>query len=324
MALYYHVAAEQLSEELPVCGRSGERLLAAHNALIQALQTAISPFTLRLIPSSRSITLSGDKVAVMVAVRLLKPLCEQPTSHLSPEAAASSIVGAAISEVLNHDFALRLSGLLRPLQTRSLAQLAFLYSLLAWSDKIVVGIGPTGTGKTHMALAAALNQLAEDRVKHIVITRPHLVMEGEIVTTKTRLELEYDDQFEYLEDMLRDLVGQQEYRNLIEARRLALTPLGHLRGRTLNDTFLIIDEAQNLSIAKMRMAVTRIGRASRMALTGDPQRTDLRANEPSGLLHLLKLVQGTDLAKVERFDAHDVIRNHLVHRLEQLFESSSD
>lgn len=112
------------------------------------------------------------------------------------------------------------------------------------------------------------------------------------------------------------MIGHQEYRSLLETRRLALTPLGHLRGRTLNDSFLIIDEAQNLTIAKMIMAVTRIGRASRVALTGDPQRTDLRGDEPSGLLYLLKVVQGTDLAKVELFNSHDVIRNRLVHRLE--------
>ena len=216
-------------------------------------------------------------------------------------------------------YPLRLSGLLRPLQPRSISQVAFLRSLLSWTDQIVVGIGPTGTGKTHAALAAGLNQLAEDRVKHVVVTRPHVVMEGEVVTPVVRRELEYDDQFEYLEDIICDLVGHLAFRNLVAERKLTLMPLGHFRGRTFNDCFIVVDDAENLTVGKMRMVTTKLGRASRMVLIGNPQAHDFKVGEQSGLLHLLELVRGTDIARVHKFAAHEVIRNSLVSRLEQLY-----
>ncbi len=156
-------------------------------------------------------------------------------------------------------------------------------------------------------------------MKHIVISRPHVVMEGEVVTSATRLEMEADSQFEMFEDILRDLVGYQKFTELTEEKKLELVPLGHMRGRTFNDAFIIIDEAQNMTIRKMRMAVTRIGRSSRMVVTGDPAHVDLRGDEPSGLVHLMDLLKGTDIAKVHHFENSQIIRNSIVARLEELY-----
>lgn len=320
MTSYSHAAAEQRFLELKVIGQSAERFLAANTGLIQTAQKAVAPFSFKVAPEHHNLQIGGDKIAVLIAERVLKPLCEGHISLAGAETAPKAGIEGAVSETLNHEFGLRLSGLLKPVQPRSLHQLAFLHSLLGWNDQLVIGIGPTGTGKTHIALAAALNQLAEDRVKHVVVTRPHIVMEGEIVTAAARRELEYDDQFEYLEDILCDLVGNQEFRNLVADRKIALIPFGHLRGRTFNDSLIVVDEAQNLTVRKMRMAVTRMGRASRMVVTGDPQRGDLKSDEQSGLLHLVDLVRGTELAKVHQFEGHDVIRNNLVYRLEQLYD----
>ena len=140
-----------------------------------------------------------------------------------------------------------------------------------------------------------------------------------VLTPSTRNELEYDDQFEFLEDILLDLVGNTAFRQLIESRRLELMPLGHMRGRTFNDALLIVDEAQNMSVRKMRMVVTRIGRGSRMVLTGDPEHVDLRGDEPSGLGHLLRMVEGSDFAKVFRFAGGQIVRSPLATRLEELY-----
>lgn len=169
-----------------------------------------------------------------------------------------------------------------------------------------------------------MHKLALGHVKHIVITRPHVVMEGEVITQATRKEMDQDDQFDFFEDILRDLIGYQEFTRLIEQRMLELTPLGHMRGRTFNDSFIIVDEAQNMTIRKMRMAVTRIGQGSRMVVTGNPDHVDLRGGETSGLSHLLRLLQGTDVASVHHFEKNQIIRTNIVARLEELYERKDD
>ncbi len=131
--------------------------------------------------------------------------------------------------------------------------------------------------------------------------------------------MEYDSQFEFLEDIFRDLIGYDKFLQFKEQRKLELVPLGHFRGRTFNDSFIILDEAQNMTVRKMRMAVTSIGRASRMVITGDPIHVDLRDEVPSGLPHLLDLLEDTDLARVHYFEHKQIIRNNLVAKLEKLY-----
>ena len=135
----------------------------------------------------------------------------------------------------------------------------------------------------------------------------------------TRQELDSDVQLKFFEDVFDDFVGHQTATQLKEDRKLELIPLGRMRGRTFNNAFIIIDEAQNMTIPKMRIALTRIGRGSRMVATGDPAHVNLRAGEESGLVHLLGLLQGTDIAKVHQFDSSHIIRDNLVRRLEELY-----
>ncbi len=314
------MTAQQHSLNIDLQGRAGEQFLAMHDDVVMAVQKTVLPYRFDVIPAAQGVQIRGDDVGVLVASRVLDRIArETGAPDVADASSTRAIVSAVVSNMLKMDLAFRLEGLSFPITPMSFSQVAFMRSLREPLQQLIIGIGPTGTGKTHLAIAAALNQLAEEKVKHIVITRPHVVMEGEVLTPAMRQELESDSQFDFFEDILRDLIGYQRFTQLVEQRKVELVPLGHIRGRTFNDTFIILDEAQNMTIRKMRMAVTRIGRASRMVVTGDPTHVDLRGDEPSGLVHLLNLLQGTDIARIHHFESTQIIRNNLVARLEELY-----
>ncbi|MGH1351993.1 MAG: PhoH family protein [Methyloligellaceae bacterium] len=320
MEYYLAPSAQKITHEMSIPEPFRKKLLSANGGLMKELQAAVQPFQFNIAPTGQGIQVTGDKTGVLIAERIIEKLAgagdgEQPQSD---------IILSVIDSALKRDLVLRLNGISRPVAPMSLNQLAFIQTLLSAKEQLIIGAGPTGTGKTHMAIAVAINQLSEGRVKRVIITKPHVVLEGEVVTPTVRQDLEYDSQFEFLEDIFRDLIGYSRFLELKEQRKLELLPLGHFRGRTFNDSFIILDEAQNMTVRKMRMAVTSIGRASRMVITGDPIHVDLRDEEPSGLPHLLDLIQGTDLAKVHHFEHRQVIRNSLVAKLEKLYADQLD
>ncbi|MEO1013861.1 MAG: PhoH family protein [Pseudomonadota bacterium] len=223
---------------------------------------------------------------------------------------------------MKRDFVFRLKGIFHPVRPLSLAQVAYMDDLLDKRAPLVFGVGPTGTGKTHLAIAAALSQLASEEIKRIVVTRPHILQEGEVMTAEMRAETRRDDQFAPIFDVLHDLLRHDDIAQLIDQRRLEILPLGLIRGRTFNDSSIIVDEAQDMTVQRMRMAVTRLGRRSRMVVTGDPSQVTLRTDEPSGLAHLLNLLRETDVARIHEFKRGEIIRNETVAKLEALYAAA--
>lgn len=311
---------QQRTLDVRLGSQPGEQFLVTNDSLVRAAQRAVHPFSFRVTATAQGVRLEGDDAAVMIASRVLEQIVKTTGGTATPDPALlESTVSSVMASALKLDLAFRLKGLTFPVEPMSMSQVAFMQTLLAPHEQLVFGVGPTGTGKTHLAIAAAINQLAEERVKHVVITRPHVPMEGEVVTAAARQEMVADSQFDFFEDILRDLIGYHAFEQMVEQKQLELVPLGHLRGRTFNDCFIIVDEAQNMTIRMMRMAVTRIGRASRMVVTGDPNHVYLRGEEQSGLVHLLGLLEGTDIGKVHQFENSQIVRNSLVARLEELY-----
>jgi phosphate starvation-inducible PhoH-like protein len=301
------------------------RLLPALQVTSQRIEAAMRPYRLRLTPQSGGLLAEGDDLAVTLVARIVEDLGKgDPAPGQTDEAQILTTAAATTRDALKHDLSWRLTGLHQPLRPMSLAQVAFVNALLHGEQSLVFGVGATGTGKTHLALASALSLLAQERVKHVVITRPHVLTEGEVMTPALRAETEPDGQLAAIEDVLRDLVGTDEIKRLVSHGLIEITPLGRMRGRTFNDSFIIVDEAQNMSIRKMRMAVTRLGRGSRMVITGDPDQIDLPGDEPSGLPHLLDLVAGTDIALVHQFTQRQIVRNEVVARLEALYRKGEE
>lgn len=302
-----------------------KQFLVGNKNIFNAIEKAFLPFKFLVTFTRDTIRIEGDEIALM----LVSSFFEQINGAMSESGRLNAsqidtIILNIVKHALNYDLSFRIEGLPHPLQPMSLSQVAFMHMLLSNREKLMFGVGPTGTGKTHLAIAAAVNQLAKGNVNRIVITRPHVVMEGEIVTSATRSEMERDDQFEYLEDVFGDLIGRHKFSELIEQRKLELMPLGHLRGRTFNDTFMVVDEGQNMTIRNMRMAVTRIGRNSRMVVTGDPAHADLLGEESSGLSHILDLLRDSDIAAVHHFEKTQIIRTGIVAKLEELYTLAED
>lgn len=323
---YYVAPADQgRTLEIDIPDASSQQLFAVHGELVNMMQRAVSPFHFHLSPTDRGVEITGDDIGALVASRIVEHIVEKRADNLSADVPSlRKAVSMALTNSLKRDLIFRLKGLSHPVTPKSLSQVAFMQTLLTPSEQLVLGLGPTGTGKTHLAIAAGLNQLADERVKRVVVTKPHVVMEGEVVTASTRQELDYDEQFEFFDDIFRDLIGYHEFGRLKNERKLELLPLGHLRGRTFNEAYIVIDEAQNMSVRKTRMAVTRIGRGSRMVLTGDPDHVDLRTEEPSGLAHLADMLKDANIGKIHKFEKNHVVRSSLAAQLENLYSGQLD
>jgi len=324
MNTYLTSAAPMRSRDIDLRPRYVEILFSGSNVPARRIELAVRPYRLQIIPQPTGVRLAGDEVAVTLAERMM----ERITTALQGQADAAPTItetaASVVHDALKHDLVFRLIGLRHPLRPASLSQVAFMNAILQAERSLIFGIGPTGTGKTYLAIAAGLNLVAESRFKSMIVTRPHVRMEGEIVTTALSAETTYDEQLIPIEDVLRDLIGREEIRRLTEQGLIEIMPLGRMRGRTFNESLIVIDEAQNMTVRKMRMAVTRLGRASRMVVTGDPGQNDLPNGETSGLNHLMRLVAGTDFAFVHQFQYQEIIRNELVAGIEALYSRDDE
>ncbi|MDO8379805.1 PhoH family protein [Phenylobacterium sp.] len=300
-----------------------ERLISGQGAALRRIEQGLRPYHVQFSPRPDALALAGDEIAVTLAAAILEKIAELLRTEGSHEGLVEEAIAAAIGHALKFDLAYRLKGISQAVRPMSLSQVGFMNTLLFSDRSLIFGVGPTGTGKTHLAIAAGLSLLAEGRIKHLVMTRPRVMLEGETMTAVLRAETAYDEQLTPIEDELRQLIGHDEIRQLTERGMIEVMPLGRMRGRTFNDSMLLVDEAQNMTVGKMRMAATRIGRNGRLVVTGDPAQVDLvGGDEVSGLTHLLKLVAETDLAAVHRFETYQIIRNPVVARLEALYSQA--
>ena len=306
--------------EVQITPQVRDRLFAPGEYALHAIAAALRPFYLQFAPSHDGVLITGDRTAQKLAANIVTDIAQSttPLARLDAEQVARAIA-QALEYALKHDLAFRLPGLNVAIRPLSLAQVKFMEELLNDPHELIFGIGPTGTGKTHLAIAAGLNLLAEERVKSLIMTRPHVLSEGETMTAALRAETKADTQLTPFYDELHSLIGHEEIQRLTELGKLEIVPLGLLRGRTFNDAYIIVDEAQNMSVSKMRMVLTRLGNNSRMIVTGDPTHVHMLDGGPSGLAQVLHMIEGDDIALVHRFDQTHIIRNPLVARLEALY-----
>jgi phosphate starvation-inducible PhoH-like protein len=193
---------------------------------------------------------------------------------------------------------------------RSLNQRAYL-DLLAKSD-MVFGIGPAGTGKTYLAVAQAVSSLLNKSVARIVLARPAVEAGEKLGFLPGDLQDKVDPYLRPLYDALYDLLDYEKVSRLLERNAIEVAPLAFMRGRTLNDAFVIIDEAQNTTTEQMKMVLTRIGFGSKVVITGDITQIDLPQGRVSGLVEAISVLSGVDGISFVFFDEKDVVRHKLV------------
>jgi phosphate starvation-inducible PhoH-like protein len=184
-------------------------------------------------------------------------------------------------------------------------------SAIAEND-IVIGIGPAGTGKTYLAVACAVDALYKRRVRRIVLARPAVEAGENLGFLPGDLQEKVDPYLRPLYDALEDMMPHERVRKALEDSTIEIAPLAYMRGRTLSDAFVILDEAQNATRAQMKMFLTRLGMSSRVVITGDKTQIDLPRREDSGLLEVESILAGIQGISLIYLDEKDVIRHRLV------------
>jgi phosphate starvation-inducible PhoH-like protein len=192
------------------------------------------------------------------------------------------------------------------------------------SADLTFGIGPAGTGKTYLAVACAVEALQADRARRIVLVRPAVEAGERLGFLPGDLTQKVDPYLRPMYDALYEMLGFDRVMRLIERNVIEIAPLAFMRGRTLNDAFIILDEAQNTTIEQMKMFLTRIGFGSRAVVTGDVTQTDLPSNRVSGLRHVVNVLANVDGVAFTFFDSRDVVRHPLVQRIVQAYERAGD
>ena len=186
---------------------------------------------------------------------------------------------------------------------------------------LTFGVGPAGTGKTYLAVGCAVEALQNDQVRRIVLVRPAVEAGERLGFLPGDLSQKVDPYLRPMYDALYEMMGFDRVAKLIERNVIEVAPLAFMRGRSLNDSFIILDESQNTTVEQMKMFLTRIGFGSRAVVTGDPTQTDLPAGRPSGLRHALEVLRGVQGVSVQYFEARDVVRHPLVQRIVQAYEA---
>lgn len=186
------------------------------------------------------------------------------------------------------------------------------------------GIGPAGTGKTYLAVACATHALSEDQVGRIVLVRPAVEAGERLGFLPGDVGQKVDPYLRPLYDALYELLGFDRVAKLMDRNMIELAPLAYMRGRTLNEAFVILDEAQNTTVEQMKMFLTRIGFGSKAVVTGDTTQTDLPRGCVSGLRHAIRILEGIDGISVTQFKPQDVVRHPLVQEIVEAYQAHAD
>ena len=288
-------------------------LLGPADEVLRAVESGFP--AVRIHARGNEITLNGPAGEVGLVSQLLDELLEVAASGtpLSADVVARSVqmlTAATMSrpaEVLTHNI---ISSRGRTIRPKTVGQKVYVDAIDRHT--ITFGIGPAGTGKTYLAMAKAVQALQAKQVNRIVLTRPAVEAGERLGFLPGSLSEKIDPYLRPLYDALHDMVDPDSIPRLIEAGTVEVAPLAYMRGRTLNDAFIILDEAQNTSTEQMKMFLTRLGFGSRMVVTGDVTQVDLPGATTSGLRVVEDILGGVDDVEFCQLTSEDVVRHRLV------------
>lgn len=282
---------------------------------------------LRIQSRGSQLSLDGDSAAQALVARLLFQLygllksgvAVQPGDIEHAYKLLSRDPSLEVGQIFKEAFVI--NGPRRAVAPKTLHQREYVTALREAS--VVFGVGPAGTGKTYLAVAAALSMFLSKKVKRIILTRPAVEAGERLGFLPGDLAEKVNPYLRPLYDALHDMLDFEKVAEMLESGVIEVAPLAFMRGRTLNDAFIILDEAQNTTPEQMKMFLTRLGFGSRMAVTGDITQIDLPANGSaprSGLVHALGLLKNVEGIKSIRFTKEDVIRHPLVGRIVEAYD----
>ena len=221
-----------------------------------------------------------------------------------------------ISEIMHDVIAITYKG--RQVKCKTLGQKKYVDAIK--KNTCVFGVGPAGTGKTYLAVAMAVVALKNKDVERIILTRPAVEAGEKLGFLPGDLQQKVDPYLRPLYDAINELMGQEAFARLLERGAVEVAPLAYMRGRTLNDAFIILDEAQNTTSEQMKMFLTRMGMGSKMIITGDVTQIDLPFGKKSGLVEALEVLKGVEDIGIINLTHKDVVRHELVQAIVKAYE----
>ncbi len=272
----------------------------------------------RVVLRGDHLVLSGELADVERAAPVAKRLVDQARmgNSFGPDDIRRGLEAASTGRIEplpvsgSDDSRIVLAGLRKIIAPKSQGQQDYLEAIAR--NDIVVAIGPAGTGKTYLAVATAVDALRKNRVKRIILARPAVEAGENLGFLPGDLQEKVDPYLRPLYDALEDMMPADWVRRSLESRTIEIAPLAYMRGRTLGDAYVILDEAQNATTAQMKMFLTRLGLNSRVVITGDKTQIDLPRREDSGLLEIERILKGIEGIGFIYLEGSDVVRHRLV------------
>lgn len=298
-------------------------LCGPHHRLLQLLETRLKDFGLKAESQGGGILLAGAEEGVSIAEAVLAELERRLRSGANiTDMDVDGALEAARTPA--QSFGGSFKGLRKPITAQTKGQSRYIGLLGDPDNAMIFGIGPAGTGKTFLAVAAGVSELLTGVRQRLIVTRPAVEAGERLGFLPGTLEEKVDPYMLPIWDSLRELMGQEQMERRMARGEIEVAPLAFMRGRTLKNAFVIVDEAQNTTIPQMKMVLTRLGRDSRMVITGDPGQVDLPGHQPSGMKHALQIL--ADVEGVERHEltAADVVRHGLVSRIIDAYAAAGE
>lgn len=206
----------------------------------------------------------------------------------------------------------------KPVKPKTMGQKKYVEAIR--DNTVVFGVGPAGTGKTYLAVAMAVRAFKEGRVQRIILTRPAVEAGESLGFLPGDLQTKVDPYLRPLYDALFEMFGEETYARLAERGVIEVAPLAYMRGRTLNESFIILDEAQNTTPEQMKMFLTRLGAESQAVVTGDITQIDLPTSKRSGLVEVIRILKNVENIQIQRFSEKDVLRSKIVQDIIRAYE----
>ena len=301
-----------------------DQLMALFGVRDENVETIRRELNVEIFAHGNEITLSGEEEKVRqaraVLERLLGIVARGESIDKTRIRYAVELAGEGnadrIDEIMRDVIAITYRG--RQVKCKTLGQKQYVEAIKA--NTCTFAVGPAGTGKTYLAIAMAVVALKNKDVERIILTRPAVEAGEKLGFLPGDLQQKVDPYLRPLYDALNDMMGAESYQRLLERGAVVVAPLAYMRGRTLNDAFIILDEAQNTTSEQMKMFLTRMGMGSKMIITGDVTQIDLPAGRKSGLVEALEVLKGVEDIGMVRLSHRDVVRHELVQAIVKAYE----
>jgi|TARA_R100000353_G_scaffold43055_2_gene34397 phosphate starvation-inducible PhoH-like protein len=284
-----------------------------HHRHLQLLETRLADYGLKAESQGGGILLVGKAEGVSIAEAVLAEL--ERRLRTGAEISDMDVDGAVEAAQTPSQTFGTFRSLKKPITPQTRGQSRYIDLLANPDNAMIFGVGPAGTGKTFLAVAAGVSELLSGTRQRLIVTRPAVEAGEKLGFLPGTLEEKVDPYMLPIWDSLRELMGQEQMERRMARGEIEVAPLAFMRGRTLKNAFVIVDEAQNTTVPQMKMVLTRLGRDSRMVITGDPGQVDLPGSQPSGLKHALQILSDVEGVNVHTLTAADVVRHGLVSRI---------